>query len=168
MQHGWFAWDASWAWGVALISCTIALHVSCVVLVALGLRRLRIAATRSQRGFFQTTVGAISVIVVVAWLLAVLHGFECAIWAGVYLHLGAIDTPASAILYSVDSLTTRGASGSVLNPQWLMLGAIESIDGLLLFGISTAFLFHVMRMWLPDLKPDAQVIGKNPSHPGNR
>jgi hypothetical protein len=54
------------------------------------------------------------------------------------------------MLYSIDSLTTRGTSGLVLQHHWLMMGAIESIDGLLLFGISTAFLFHVMRAWLPD------------------
>ncbi len=95
-------------------------------------------------------------IVVVAWLLAALHGIECAIWAMLYLHLNAIQAPAEAILYSVDSLTTRGASSRLmLQPQWQMLGAIESVNGLLLFGISTAFLFHVMRSWLPDMRPRA-------------
>ena len=149
MGQGWFVWDASWTWGVALIAGTIALHVSCVVLVALGLRKLQLRKTHRKDAFLHTTAGAISVIVFVAWLLAVVHALECVIWAGVYLHLGAIGAPAVAMLYSVDSLTTRGASNLVLEQRWLMLGAIESINGLLLFGISTAFLFHVMRTWLP-------------------
>jgi hypothetical protein len=149
MAQGWFAWGTSWAWGIALIAATIAMHVSCVVLVALGLRKLQLRKTHRNHAFIHTTAGAISVIVFVAWLLAIVHAFECVIWASVYLHLGAIDAPAVAMLYSVDSLTTRGASGLVLAQRWLMLGAIESINGLLLFGISTAFLFHVMRTWLP-------------------
>jgi hypothetical protein len=151
MQDGWFSWDASWTWGIALIACTAALHVSCVVLAALGLRKLRTAQTGGKHPLFHTTGGAIIAIVAVVWLLAIAHAFECSIWATAYLHLGAVANPADAMLYSIDSLTTRGTSGLVLQHHWLMMGAIESIDGLLLFGISTAFLFHVMRGWLPDL-----------------
>jgi hypothetical protein len=50
-----------------------------------------------------------------------------------------------AILYSVDSITTRGASGDVLNAQWRLMGALEPADGMLLFGISTAFMFTVLQ-----------------------
>jgi hypothetical protein len=149
-HQGWFAWDASWTGGVTFIAFTVALHVSCVVLAALGLRRLRIAQARGKHPFLRTTAGAVIVIVAVAWLLAVAHAVECTIWATAYLRLGAVDSPADAMLYSIDSLTTRGTSDLVLLHHWLMMGAIESIDGLLLFGISTAFLFHVMRVWLPD------------------
>jgi hypothetical protein len=153
MRPGWFTWDASWGWGIALIACTIALHVTCIMLIALRLQRLQRGETRVKRPFLHTTAGSITVIVGVAWLLAVLHGLESAIWAIAYLRLGAIDAPADAILYSVDSLTTRGTSpGLLLHHQWLMLGATESINGLLLFGITAAFLFHVMRSWLPDLR----------------
>ena len=48
------------------------------------------------------------------------------------------------MLYSVDSITARGASGLQLQPHWKMMGALESVGGLLLFGISTAFLASVM------------------------
>jgi hypothetical protein len=156
MDQGWLTWEASWSWGIALITSTIALHVSCIILIALRLQQLQRGETRVKRPFLHTTAGSIAVIVTVAWLLAVLHGFESAIWAIVYLHVGAIDAPADAILYSVDSLTTRGTSpGLALHHQWAMLGAIESINGLLLFGITAAFLFHVMRRWLPDLRARA-------------
>ena len=56
-----------------------------------------------------------------------------------------------AILYSVDSMTTRGASGLSLEPQWLMMGALEAADGMLLFGISTAYIFAVMQTYWPIL-----------------
>jgi hypothetical protein len=48
--------------------------------------------------------------VVMVLLLAALHGAECGIWAAAYLWLGAIDSPPDALLFSVDSITTRGAS----------------------------------------------------------
>jgi hypothetical protein len=47
------------------------------------------------------------------------------------------------MLHSVDSITTRGASGLNLEPEWQLMGALEAADGMLLFGISTAFVFVV-------------------------
>ena len=83
-------------------------------------------------------------------LLAVLHGIEAAIWAAAYVWLGALDSPLDAILYSVDSMSTRGASGLML-PHWRMMGAIETVDGMLLFGISTASIFALLRSYWPML-----------------
>jgi hypothetical protein len=44
-------------------------------------------------------------------------------------------------------MATRGASGFMLQPHWQMLGALEAADGMLLFGISTAFIFTVMQLY---------------------
>jgi hypothetical protein len=71
------------------------------------------------------------------------------------VRLGALSSPADAALYSVDSMTTRGASGLTLDRQWRMMGATEAGDGMLLFGISTAFLFYVLqRVWVLQLQKD--------------
>jgi hypothetical protein len=80
----------------------------------------------------------------VGLLLAVLHGIEATIWAAAYLWLGALGSPIDAMLYSVDSMSTRGASGLTLQRHWQMMGALEACDGMLLFGISTAYNFAVM------------------------
>jgi hypothetical protein len=84
-------------------------------------------------------------------LLAVLHGIEAAVWAAAYLWLGALDSPLDALLYSVDSMSTRGASGLTLEGHWRMVGALEAVDGMLLFGISTAFIFALMHSFWPML-----------------
>jgi len=84
-------------------------------------------------------------------LLVVLHRVESAFWAAVYLWLGALDPPGAAILYSVDAMATRGASGLMLHPHWQMMGALEAADGMLLFGISTAFIFTVMQFYYQHL-----------------
>ena len=84
-------------------------------------------------------------------LLAVLHGIEATIWAAAYLWLGALGSPVDAILYSVDSMTTRGASGFMLQRHWRMMGALEAADGMLLFGISTAYIFALMHAYWPML-----------------
>jgi len=75
---------------------------------------------------------------------------EAAIWAAAFLWLGAIDSPVDAILYSLDSMATRGASGLTLKGPWRMMGALEAVDGMLLFGISTAFIFALLQAFLVD------------------
>ena len=83
-------------------------------------------------------------------LLAVLHGIEAAIWAAAYVWLGGLDSSKDAIP-SMDSMTTRGASGLTLERHWLTMGALEAAGGMLLFGISTAYIFAVMQVYWPML-----------------
>ena len=93
---------------------------------------------------FAIVIGAITA---TGLLLAALHGIEAALWAAAYLWLGALGSPETAILYSVNSMATRGASEIMLQPHWQMMGALEAADGMLLFGISTAFIFTVMQFY---------------------
>jgi len=98
----------------------------------------------------------IGLIAVVGLLLAALHGMEAALWAAAYWWLGAINLPGEAILYSVDSISTRGASGLMLERHWRTMGALEAADGMLLFGISTAYIFTVMQAgWGLMIRPHA-------------
>jgi hypothetical protein len=49
-------------------------------------------------------------------------------------------------------MTTRGASALMLQRHWrMMMGALEATDGMLLFGISTAYIFAVMQAYWPML-----------------
>ena len=58
---------------------------------------------------------------------------------------------ADALLYSICSLITAGASGLSLEWHWRMMGALELVNGMLLFGISTAYIFAVMQVYWPML-----------------
>ncbi|MFZ1016625.1 MAG: hypothetical protein WAN39_02005 [Candidatus Cybelea sp.] len=147
-MHGWGTWSASWTWSLALVAITIAIHASGIVLIGAASRRIGAKVLRQDANYADSATVAIALIVAVGFSLALLHSIESMIWAFVYVWLGALPSPADAALYSVDSMTTRGASGLVLAPEWRMMGAVEAGDGMLLFGISTAFLFYVMlHLW---------------------
>ena len=107
--------------------------------------RVRIANRRPGLRYVIPIV--IGLVAAAGLLLAVLHGIEAAIWAAAYLWLGALDSPLDAILYSVDSISTRGASGLTLQGHWRMMGALEAVDGVLVFGISTAYIFALMQAY---------------------
>ena len=142
---------ANWAWGLSLIALTIAIHVTGMVMMAVGALRIRLRVEMMNLSLRQMIPIAIGGIGAVGLLLAVLYGIEAAIWAAAYVWLGALPSPNDAILYSLDSMTTRGASGLRLEPHWRIMGALESANGMLLFGISTAYIFAVMNTWWPTL-----------------
>ncbi len=147
-MNGWGVWGASWIWSVVLVALTVGIHAVGVVVIANAIERFKSQLRRRRSAFLDNTPVSIALIVAVAMSLAILHAIESTIWAVVYVRLGALPSPADAMLYSVDSMTTRGASGLQLDEQWRMMGATEAGDGMLLFGTSTAFLFYLMlRVW---------------------
>ena len=142
----------NWTWGLSLITLTVAIHTTGMVMMAVAVLVIRVRWLETRTlGLSYVIPIVIGMIAAVGLLLAALHGIEAAIWAAAYVWLGALDSSKDAILYSVDSMTTRGASGVTLEPQWLMMGALEAADGMLLFGISTAYIFAVIQACWPIL-----------------
>jgi hypothetical protein len=143
--------SVNWTWALSLIALSIAIHAMGVVMMALVGLRIRAQLESRKLSLRHVITIVVGMIGVVGLLLAALHGIEAAIWAAAYIWLGALDTPKDAILYSVDSMTTRGASGLMLQPPWRMMGALEAAAGMLLFGISTAYIFAMMQAYWPML-----------------
>ncbi len=138
----------NWVWGLSLTVLTVVIHATGIAFIAVIARHIR-ERMRRERILSHALTIAIGMIGTVGLLLAVLHGIEAGIWAAAYWGLGALSSPQEALLYSVDSMTTRGASGLMLEGGWRMMGALEAADGMLLFGISTAFIFGVMQLYAP-------------------
>jgi hypothetical protein len=131
----------NWTWGLSLIALTIAMHGAGVISMALAGVSIR-ARIEGRNHLTLRHVAAIQIglIAAVGLLLAALHGMEAALWAAAYWWLGALKSPTDAILYSVNSMSTLGDSGLTLEPHWRLIGALEGMDGMLLFGISTAYM----------------------------
>lgn len=54
------------------------------------------------------------------------------------------------MLYSLGAMTSYGHADIHLERQWMLLGTIEAINGLILFGLTTAFFFAaIQRTWPP-------------------
>jgi hypothetical protein len=141
----------NWICGLALVALTLAIHATGVTFMVSVLRGIRLRLETRSLHLPRVFVIVIVAITVMGLLLAALHVTEAAIWAAAYLWLGALGSPEAAILYSVDAMATRGASGLTLQSHWQMLGALEAANGMLLFGISTAFIFSVMQFYFEHL-----------------
>jgi hypothetical protein len=138
---------ASWSVGLALIVLTIAIHTTAVVLMAFGLEtkiRVRVEKHKAERlRAVPTMIGHISA---VALILAALHGLEGVLWALAYWGLGALDSVTDASVYALATMTTSDIPGLTVPARFQMLSALQAVNGVLLFGISTAFLFAVIQV----------------------
>ena len=77
-------------------------------------------------------------------LVTVLHAIDAAVWGAAYLLLGALPDAKTAMLYSLGAMTTYGHAAIYLEPQWQMMGAVEALNGVVLFGFTIATLFLFM------------------------
>jgi hypothetical protein len=141
----------AWNWGLSLILLTIALHTTGVVMMGFVGARVRDRLEQRSLGARRAIPIVIGIVGTVGVVLAALHGLEAMLWAAAYVWLGALGSFADALLYSMGAMATTGAPGVVLPFRWQMMGALESVNGMLLFGISTAYMFAVMQAYWPML-----------------
>jgi voltage-gated potassium channel Kch len=69
---------------------------------------------------------------------------EISLWAGAYFWRGGISNFATAVYFSTASYTTVGYSDVRPLGSWPLVGAFESLTGVLLLGWSAAFFFSVV------------------------
>jgi hypothetical protein len=120
--------------GVCLV-----IHVTGIMLVAEALIRQR--QRIEDRGGF-AYAGCLLIMVFTA--VIILHLSEALIWAVFYSWNGLFHDFETSLYFSLSSYTTAGY-GEVLLPQsWRLLGTIEAISGVLLCGLSAAFLFAIV------------------------
>ena len=87
------------------------------------------------------------VIVAVTTLLALLaHLASMTIWAMVFELCGEFSYPATAFYHSAMNYTSLGYGDIVMSRSWRLLGPLETVDGMLMFGVSTATIFAVIEM----------------------
>ena len=134
-------WDGNWAWSLPLILITVVFHV--IGLVFINERVIRAKRFLARRRSF---VVGLSIVLGAATLVAIiLHAVEAAIWALVYQALGALPDAKSSVLYSLSAMTTYGHEHFDLANHWQLMGALEALNGMILFGLTTAFLYGMIR-----------------------
>jgi hypothetical protein len=142
------AWNGNWAWSLPLIVVNVIYHVIGLAFINEQVVR-RTAAFKNRRNFI---FGFVPIMGVATLLAILLHALEAGIWAGVYLLLGALPDGKSALLYSLGAMTTYGHENFFLADHWRLMGALEALNGMILFGLTTAFLYSIIGEVLPRLR----------------
>lgn len=137
-------WSADWAWGLPLIVLTTLIHV-----FGLSLIRLRVVGHFNRiNQMHHPTAVFVAIMGATTLSATILHIAEAGIWAFAYRSLGALPDYRTAMLYSLNAITSYGHTNINLPDHWHLMGALEALNGWLLFGLTTAFLFGVIeKVW---------------------
>jgi len=129
-------WISDWAWGLPLLMLTVVFHVCVFALIVKALvPKVRLEKSARSLGYFMVAIA------LTALGAAALHALEAGAWAMLYVWLDAMPDFPNAMLYSLSAITSYGHSNIFLEERWRLLGAIEAMNGLIIFGLTTAFLF---------------------------
>jgi hypothetical protein len=140
-----FSFSDDWAWGLPLIVLTVVIHVAGLGFVSQKAVHVasRLTEHRRFKAVFVMLMGATTL------LATCLHAIEAGIWAAAYQLLGALPDFRSSALYSLNAMTSYGHTNLSLEVHWELMGALEALNGWLLFGLTTAFLFAmIQKVWL--------------------
>ena len=129
----------------------IAVHAVATTILIDGLRRIESGVSPLKPRLALTLV----MIFVVA-LLMLAHCAEVGVWAIFYSVVGVTPPGGQTLYFVFVNYTTLGYGDIVPVEQWRLIGPITAMNGVLLFGWSTAVIFAVLRntmIWLKYLPP---------------
>lgn len=92
-----------------------------------------------------------AVMVATAAALMMAHTLEIVVWAVAYRTVGAAPPGSEVLYFTFVNYTTLGYGDITPLPAWRLLGPMTAMNGILLFGWSTAVLFEVLRKTLEHL-----------------
>ena len=120
--------------------CTVVIHAMVLItIVHFVLRELRLgyAGVRFWRD--------VAIAAATTLLALVAHLIEIAGWAVVFALCGEFPNFAAAFYHSAVNYTSLGYGDVVMSGSWKLLGPLETADGMLMFGVSTAMIFGVIQ-----------------------
>jgi hypothetical protein len=92
-----------------------------------------------------------SVMVVTALVLMMAHTAEIGVWSIAYALVGAAPTGSDLLDFAFVNYTTLGYGDVTPLKEWRLLGPMTAMNGILMFGWSTAVLFEVLRKTIEHL-----------------
>ncbi len=117
----------------------IAIHALVMTLV------VHVAQTASMTKKTQPSLFLIAVMIPTVSVLMIAHVLEVAVWALAYSLVGAAPPGADLVDFAFVNYTTLGYGDVIPVERWRLLGPMTAMNGVLLFGWSTAVIFEVLR-----------------------
>jgi len=123
----------------SIVAVCLLIHVASIVFIADWM-----LDQRDKRQNRMGTLAYMLLLIAAFSAIIILHMIEIAIWAVFYFGNSLFSDFETALYFSTTSYTTIGFGDVVLPRAWRMLGGIEGVTGVLLCGLSTAFVFAIV------------------------
>jgi hypothetical protein len=131
--------------GQLLVGLLISL--ACIAVHAIVMALVRWSANRTSRAVegARTSIRLVLVMMASVSILMLAHVSEIAIWALSYDALHAVQDRTEAFYFAFVNYTTLGYGDILPVKRWRLLGPMSAMNGILLFGWSTAVIYDVLR-----------------------
>jgi Ion channel len=129
--------------GGAISLANIAIHATVMIALIAAAQRAgtRIDKSRPRRQLIAIMVATVTV-------LTLAHVAEVAVWAAFYALADVSPPGRSALYFAFVNFATLGYGDIVPTERWLLIGPMTSMNGVMLFGWSTAVMFAIMHSTL--------------------
>jgi hypothetical protein len=124
---------------VAVSLGNIAIHA--IVMTAV----LRVAHAAHERATSHQSLRLVAVMIATVSVLMAAHIAEVAVWSLAYAMVGIAPPGTDLIYFAFVNYTTLGYGDITSIERWQLLGPMTAMNGVLLFGWSTAVIFAVLR-----------------------
>ena len=132
------------------VGCIISvINIMIHALVTVG--AVGIARSAGLRHTERPRLHLMGVMVATAAILMVAHTLEVVIWAIGYAVVGAAPAGSDLLYFAFVNYTTLGYGDITPVQAWRLNGPMTAMNGILMFGWSTAVLFEVLRKTLEHL-----------------
>jgi hypothetical protein len=128
--------------GATASVCNIAIHA--VVMVAV----IKVTRIADEWATSRQTLRLTAVMIATVTVLMMAHLAEVLVWSLIYAIASAAPAGTDLIYFAFVNYTTLGYGDVTPVERWHLLGPMTAMNGVLLFGWSTAVIFEVLRMTL--------------------
>jgi ion channel len=124
--------------GSAVSAVNIILHAA-VTMIA-----IRIARASSHRNTVHPLPYLAGVMIATSLVLMAAHTLEVFVWSVAYAIVNAAPDDANLVYFAFVNYTTLGYGDVTPLAKWRLLGPMTAMNGVLMFGWSTALIFEVL------------------------
>jgi hypothetical protein len=93
-------------------------------------------------------------------ILMAAHALEVFVWVLTYSLVDAVPPDASRAYFAFVNYTTLGYGDVLPVKDWQLLGPLTAMNGILLFGWSTAAIFEVLRATMRETTPEHRLSAR--------
>jgi hypothetical protein len=127
---------------MAVSVCNISIHAFVMAAVIWAARSAGAMPTARQ------SLRMITIMIATVSVLMAAHLIEVLVWALAYAIIDAAPSGSALIYFAFVNYTTLGYGDVTPVERWNLLGPMTAMNGVLMFGWSTAVIFEVLRKGL--------------------
>ena len=126
---------------IGFLTMTVCLTIQCFVVGAL----LDVLIFLEKKEMIRLSLVTTSWILVMLMLVMLAGNFiQIVLWAGLFMVRNEFIEFSAAFYHSVVNFSTLGYGDVVMSEKSRLLGAMEAANGVLMFGLTTGFLYTVL------------------------